>query len=174
MKSGCGRPTTTPTSRLPPRSTRTSRTGAPTTSSALARRSGGRLYPVGEEPGRKLADWIMHWYDPDEKHVYNDMGKRPGTRHETVMPWEHPSRTGYPSRRQIGPRAVRRSSPSTRRTAPEIATWPDLAACSATRLPASPGQRGRLTSIARCARETASEEEVGISDGYNSHGPRQG
>ena len=54
------------------------------------------LYPVGEEPGRKLADWIMHWYDPDEKHVYNDMGKRPGTRYETVMPWEHPSRTGVP------------------------------------------------------------------------------
>ena len=95
MKSGCGRPTTTPTSRRPPRSTRTSRTGAPTTSS-VSRGGGGELpVPRGRGAGAALADWIMHWYDPDESRLQRH-GKRPGTRYETVMPWEHPSRTGAP------------------------------------------------------------------------------
>ena len=80
---------------------------------------------MGEEPGRKLADWIMHWYDPDEKHVYNDInGPARGTSGDAVGALR-PARA-CPSRRRTGPRAGRRSSPSTRRTVPADS---DLAAC---------------------------------------------
>ena len=39
------------------------------------------LYPVGQEPGRKLADWT-HWYDPDENTSTTTWGNGParGTR----------------------------------------------------------------------------------------------